>query len=167
VAANSAATGGGIFDPIPTSNGGVGWSLVARNTARALGGAPDYFGAPHGSFPPESPNERNMYSSSVGLYHDPLIAEYDEIGSAEEIGLCPLSAIDGPGVHLLRSSSVAIDRATSMLMDPTRLRKSDQRGFLRSQPAPQVACQNGDGSACSYDLGAVEWQNTDPLTCAP
>jgi hypothetical protein len=169
VAANSAATGGGIFDPVPTSNGGVGWSIVARNTARATGGAPDYFGAPHGSFPPESPNERNMYSSSVGLYHDPMVPEYDEIRSVEDIGLCPFSTDDGPNqsVHLLRPSSVAIDRATSMLTDPTRLRQHDQRGFLRSQPAPRAACLSGDGSACFYDLGAVEWQKTDPATCAP
>jgi hypothetical protein len=167
VAANSASTGGGIFDPIPTPNGGVGWSIVARNTARAAGGAPDYFGAPHGSFPPENPNERNIYSSPIGLYRDPLIVDYDEIWSAEEIGLCPLSTSEERRVHLVRHSSVAVDRATWMLVDPSRLRKYDQRGFLRSQPAPQSSCESGDGSGCFYDFGAVESQKTDPGICAP
>jgi hypothetical protein len=160
VVANSAPTGGGVFQTIDLSlSGHTAYSIVANNkrriaytntpeTAAGLRPPIDFGGFPHGDSVYR--DERNLYSSFDGVNGDTGTTYTDEAWSAVDLGVCPILAKNGTQgrtkTHKITNVSKAYDRNNN----GKNVLTSDQRG----DPRPDFS---------NYDIGAFELSSFDDV----
>jgi NedA-like, galactose-binding domain len=158
--ANSAPTGGGVFQAVPLGlSGHTAHSIVANNKRRiaytntaetGVGLRPpiDFGGYPHGDVAWR--DERNLYSSFDGVNGDTGTTYTDEAWSAAILGVCPILAKNGTQGHTKTHKITNVSKAYDRDNNGFNLLNHDQRGDTR----PEFA---------NYDVGAFELSASDDV----